>query len=276
MEIFYLPDSEKNSITKTDVSSGILRVTINSKKYFPNSDSELKIWIGEDLHFIKYSKRNSKSDILYLGKSIMNALSVRSKTKIRFYKLSPKEYRIENASFIFSNSETDDINFEKLSKLKVKYWDSLKRNPFPPPPKSGTSIEMIKYFKRNDNESLNNIGPYFGISVFEAANRIASDLVIINGVLQLINDKKEPFDSIFTIRLGNKHVPNKGDFTINGKEGEAFNVASSFYKIKLRNTTKKWLEKDLFYILVNAEVFDELTETNLDKKIIKVINWEYQ
>lgn len=133
---------------------------------------------------------------------------------------------------------------------------------------------MIKYFKRKEKKSIIKIGPYLGISVFEAANRIASDLVIINGILQFISKKKELINFNITLRLGNKHIKNKGDFTVNEKEGEAFNVAASFYKIKYRNTTKKWIEKELHYILVNAEVFDEIIEGELDPKIIKVTNWE--
>ena len=176
--------------------------------------------------------------------------------------------------FLLDNDDTDNISLEGLNKLKIKYWSLLRENPFPKPPVSGSSIEMIKYFKRKEKNSLVKIGPYVGISVFEAANRIASDLVIINGILQLITDEKEPCNSDIILRLGNKHVKNKGDFTINEKEGEAFNVAASFYKIKYRNTTKKWIDKELHYILVNAEVFDEIIEGVLDPKIIKVNNWE--
>jgi len=45
---------------------------------------------------------------------------------------------------------------------------------------------MIRYFKRKIEGENQSIGHYTGITVFEAANRIASDLVIISGVLQLI------------------------------------------------------------------------------------------
>ena len=177
-------------------------------------------------------------------------------------------------NFIFSESETKNINKEDLINLKKKYWLALNENPFPDPPEKGNAIEMIKYFKRKQKNSTLKIGPYEGITVFEAANRIASDLVIINGILQLINDGKEEENSRFTIYFGNKHVPNNGDFIINGKQGEAFNVASSFYKIKLRTTTKKWINDTLTYILVNAEVFKEIIESENNKeKIIKVINW---
>lgn len=176
--------------------------------------------------------------------------------------------------FLLDSHETNGINIQGLKALKKKYWNLLREHPFPSPPESGNAIAMIMYFKRQKLNSNIIIGPYAGISVFEAANRIASDLVIINGILQLIKQGREPGNSEITVRLGNKHEKNKGDFTINGKEGEAFNVAASFYKIKLRNTTKKWLLLNLHYILVNAEVFDEIKERELNNKIIKVIGWE--
>lgn len=132
---------------------------------------------------------------------------------------------------------------------------------------------MIHYFKRTKDKG-NSIGPYSNITVFEAANRIASDLVIINGVIKLIEQNTEPANSTITLRLGNKHVRDKGDFTINKKEGKAFNVASSFYKVKLRNTNKKWESTSLAYILVNADLENEFPAIKTDSRIILVDNWD--
>ena len=99
-------------------------------------------------------------------------------------------------------------------------------------------------------------------------------MVILNGLIQLIESGKEPEDSIMTICLGNKHIPGCGDFTINNREGEAFNVASSFYKAKMRSTknSNKWIDKNLSYILVNADVFDEIKADGQDDRIRKVKN----
>jgi hypothetical protein len=92
---------------------------------------------------------------------------------------------------------------------------------------------MIQYSKRKGIDSTIRIGPYEHITPFEAANRIASDLVIINGLLQMNDTGKIQEDSIFIVRLGTRHENGKGDFSILTHEtvfeGEAFNVAPSFY-----------------------------------------------
>ena len=117
------------------------------------------------------------------------------------------------------------------------------------------------------------IGPYKNITPFEAANRIASDLVIINGSLQLIGSQ-EPESSVVTLRLGAEHIKGKGDFTINKFEGEAFNVAPSFLSTKLYQTRRKWRDNQdlLKYILINEDAFRGRFPN--DKKIIIVSNWD--
>ncbi len=271
--IFYLPH-KNNSITRADIDKGVLRITVDAKIYFPDQDTEVKVIVNGLSKSVAYRKKNQRSDLLYVGKDIMTKLSVRNRTRLKFTRLSTHEFLIENDSFLFASSETDEINFEQLLNLKKKYWQTLKDNPFPKPPQSGQSLEMIRYFKRKIEGENISIGPYTGITVFEAANRIASDLVIINVVLQLIETKKEPKDSKITIRLGNRHDKGKGDFTINGKDGEAFNVAVSFYKVKLMTTNKKWILGGLHYILVNADAFDEIKSNDVDAKIIKIENWD--
>ncbi|MBB1075788.1 hypothetical protein HUU62_15375 [Rhodoferax sp. 4810] len=84
-------------------------------------------------------------------------------------------------------------------------------------------------------------GPYPGVSLFEAANRIMSDLVILGGVSGLLEGGLFPFTS-YTVEFGNE---NKNGFDIraaSGKEtlvGEAFNVAQSFFQIKKGSALKK-------------------------------------
>jgi hypothetical protein len=84
-------------------------------------------------------------------------------------------------------------------------------------------------------------GPYPGVSLFEAANRIMSDLVILNGVSGLLRERVFPFTS-YTVEFGNE---NKNGFDIraaSGEEtlvGEAFNVAPSFFQIKKASALKK-------------------------------------
>jgi len=180
-----------------------------------------------------------------------------------------------NSISIILKSNQVNITYSQLKKLKVEYWEHLERNKFPPPPKSGKAIETIMYFKRKDNNKPITIGIYHNITPFEAANRIASDLVIINGVLQLIEAGVEPKNSNITVRLGTKHIVGKGDFTINENVGEAFNVAESFLPSKLHKTRKKWKDygKDLKYILINGEALKDNSKIN-DTRIFKVKDWD--
>ncbi len=159
-------------------------------------------------------------------------------------------------------SKTKEIGYSDLKILQEEYY-SLLKNRFQPPPETGDCIDMIHYLKRKDENKPLKIGPYENITPFEAANRIASDLVIIKGLLQLIDMEKILLNAKFTMRLGTKHENQKGDFSVitskGSFEGEAFNVAPSFYKDKLNQTLSKWrkIKKEhnihLKYMLVNNE-----------------------
>jgi hypothetical protein len=178
--------------------------------------------------------------------------------------------------------KTENLTVDELYSLRSEYIELLTKNKFPTPPVDGDPIRMIHYLKRKEEENSLNIGPYRHITPFEAANRIASDLVIIAGLIQLVNEGKEPANSIITIRLGTKHQQDKGDFIINGKEGEAFNVAPTFFSGKMYQTKAKWkkiIDKDnlinLSYILVNAEVLNGEKSIKMNNtEIIGVNNWD--
>jgi hypothetical protein len=103
-------------------------------------------------------------------------------------------------------------------------------------------------------------GPYPGVSLFEAANRVLSDLVILYGVKRLLEDPvigsvRLPFIE-YEVALGVK-----GGFdlraTANGYTlvGEAFNVARSFFSTKKSRTVRKLEEEKVDYrlIMFNAE-----------------------
>ncbi len=78
------------------------------------------------------------------------------------------------------------------------------------------------------------VGPYPDVTLFEAENRIMSDLVILHGVKWLLETEHFPFNA-YKVQLGHENI---GKFDIeanNGRDtlaGEAFNVASSFFQIK--------------------------------------------
>lgn len=182
--------------------------------------------------------------------------------------------------YLFENSEIVNIDYETLLNFKKRYFNLLEENPFTQPPNEGNYFEMIRYFKRKNINNPQKIGPYQNITIFEAANRIASDLVIINGIIQLVAKHPELIMARFTLRLGILHEKGRGDFTIHldnqDLEGEAFNVAPSFFKVKFRNTISKWDKGEntgqLMYILVNDEAF-EFDEPQ-DQRILRVKNWE--
>lgn len=272
---FYLPD-DGNFITIKDLDAGILRITVGLKSFFPKRERIVNLVIGGISYQVVYENRQSRSDRLYLGKELIEALKLRAGDRLKFTKATGDLYVVENNFIGIRENETDNISFEQLILLRKKYWQLLEKYPFPIPPNSGECVDMLRYFKRTNKATRGNIGPYSGITVFEAANRIASDLVIINGIIQIIGDGLEPEESLITVRLGNKHIKNKGDFTINNKEGEAFNVAPSFYNGKISMTNSKWKDVPLAYILVNAEVFEGLRKRhgNNDKRVIKVRDWD--
>ncbi len=162
-----------------------------------------------------------------------------------------------------------NCNLELLKELKLFYSHCLNFYPFPLKDEKFSPQEYILFLKREKFC----IGPYQNISVFEAANRIGTDLVLINGILQIVSEGKIGENDKFTLRLGNEKENGKGDFTINNElEGEAFNVSKSFYSSKMSCTKKKWrmLKKKLSYILVNEESAPKFIK---DNTIIKVRNW---
>ncbi len=185
---------------------------------------------------------------------------------------------MQKVGYLFDRAKLIDIDHKVLLEFKELYFKLLKDNPFPAPPKSGSVYDNINYLKRKEQSQVQKIGPYENCSLFEAANRIASDLVIINGILQLIEANQELKKALFSLQLGTTHQKGKGDFTIkiNGeeREGEAFNVAPSFLKQKMSKTKNKWKgNQQLKYILVNADAFEFIGSSKIDERVFKVENW---
>ena len=103
--------------------------------------------------------------------------------------------------------------------------------------KGKTGLGLLEALKREKLKT----GPYLGVSLFEAANRVMTDLVILHGVTWLLKQKIFPFNS-YTVEFGNE---DNNDFDIKasfkGKTlvGEAFNVAPSFFQGKKSSMLKK-------------------------------------
>jgi hypothetical protein len=180
-------------------------------------------------------------------------------------------------------SPTKNISYKGLIALYMEYASHVHNYPFPALPATGDIIPMIHYLKRKDCNHSNRIGPYENITPFEAANRIATDLVLLKGLIQLCAGNALYLKSSFNARLGAESEKNKGDFSIDKEEGEAFNVAPTFYKAKLYQTLKKWdkiKESEdgiLKFILINSDVvMDGDIETYHGKGILlfPVVGWD--
>ena len=88
-------------------------------------------------------------------------------------------------------------------------------------------VTLLKALKRG----VVGAGPYPAVALFEAANRIMTDLVILHGVRGLLRTGSFPFEE-YTVELGHKNAGRHDiEAVADGKTliGEAFNVARSFF-----------------------------------------------
>ena len=118
-----------------------------------------------------------------------------------------------------------------------EYLDLLKTTPINV--EAGNVLSFLTKIKREKLKS----GPYPDVTLFEAANRIMTDLTILFGVKSLLENKiKEINFDLYTVELGNENF-NAHDIIAegNGKKliGEAFNVAESFFQTKKTSALKK-------------------------------------
>lgn len=133
---------------------------------------------------------------------------------------------------------TRTLNPENIAKIKSEFYESLALLGDSVKDKSG--LPLLISLKR---EKVN-VGPYPNVTLFEAANRIMSDLVILHGVKGLLDSNIFPF-SEYTVEFGNED--NNG-FDIRASSesatlvGEAFNVAPSFFQGKKSAALKKLRE----------------------------------
>lgn len=114
---------------------------------------------------------------------------------------------------------------------------------------------LLHHLKRESCD----IGRYAHVSLFEAANRIMTDLLLLDGVKWLLVNRAFPFES-YTIQYGHE---NSGPYDIeaqsNGKRlcGESFNVSPSFFPLKKAAMLKKLRDSaqkaDYRLIVVNAD-----------------------
>ncbi|AEF84092.1 conserved hypothetical protein [Treponema primitia ZAS-2] len=128
----------------------------------------------------------------------------------------------------------------KLTKNNInevidKYLECLKEinmNEFMEKMSKLNILDYLTYLKR---DSFNK-GPYPDVSIFEASNRIMTDMVILNGISILLEGRYPNINfSEYIVEYGNDR---NLEHDINAKEngyilhGEAFNVAPSFFQSK--------------------------------------------
>ena len=98
-------------------------------------------------------------------------------------------------------------------------------------------IRLLETLKRGKAET----GPYPNVAMFEAANRIMTDLVILYGIRWMLRTRTFPFRS-YSVEYGHE---DNNDHDLMAKAdgrtliGEAFNVAPSFFGFKKNSAIKK-------------------------------------
>jgi hypothetical protein len=127
--------------------------------------------------------------------------------------------------------------------------------------KSENVLDFLTDIKRKEL----NCGPYPHVTLFESANRIMTDLVILYGVKELLNGKIKDLDfEKYQVEFGTENF-NDNDIFAQDKNsvlvGEAFNVAKSFFQSKKAKSLKKLRgEKNknkILLLLYNADAVEK-------------------
>ena len=145
----------------------------------------------------------------------------------------------------------NSTNLEKELSDYLRLVNSIKL-----PTPHGDVLIFIHSLKRKPLGS----GPYPDVSLFEASNRILSDMVILFGVRRLlanpsVGDVQLPFteyEVTLGVESGNDLIAIAGNCRL---VGEAFNVAPSFFQTKKSSMVKKLSAKKADYrlIIFNAD-----------------------
>jgi hypothetical protein len=157
----------------------------------------------------------------------------------------PRNLNINNIEMVINTylKLIDDLPMSLSFNSKYQMLCSLKRDP-------------IKY------------GPYPDVSIFESANRILSDLVILFGVRKLLDGVfPEIGFSEYRIELGTESRNAHDIMAINGEQrlnGEAFNVSLSLFNFKKSKSLKK-LEKsstmmDIKLLIYNVDATNTINK----------------
>ena len=160
-------------------------------------------------------------------------------------------------------SKVDELEFPELHADKLRFIDIVKRKPL-------------------------NGGPYPGVSLFEASNRIFSDVTALFGIHRLLTDpiigrSQLPFME-YDVALG---VEGGNDISaVNNQKsliGEVFNVSPTFFQAKKSAMLKKLrlnTEADFKLIIFNADAVrspnDYLKKSEPSMLYLPINIWEYR
>ena len=150
------------------------------------------------------------------------------------------------------------LNSDNIDLMIIMYKDSINEMDY-----SVSANNTIEFFQKIKRESIKK-GPYPNVTLFEAANRIMSDLVILFGIKKLLKGEYEDlaFDE-YQVEYGNDNN-NQYDIIAKNKKyklfGEAFNVAPSFFQGKKSSSLKKLRREKsnntVLLLLYNSDAVD--------------------
>ena len=171
--------------------------------------------------------------------------------------------RVRHSRFFRRNIVHRELTTKNIDESLSEYLNSIESVGASIEGKRG--IELFQSIKRDKTGS----GPYPGVSLFEASNRIMTDLVILYSVKWILKNSTFPFDK-YVVEYGNEDKNDIG--ASNGVEtlsGEAFNVAQSFFQGKksamLRKLRKQENDSKYKLILVNSDAVNSNYTPKLNK-----------
>jgi len=129
------------------------------------------------------------------------------------------------------------LNCSNIDKAIIDYQSLLDEIPC-----SITSNSVLEFFTEIKRKKIN-AGPYPNVTLFEAANRVMTDLITLYGVKKLLEGKIKGINFLeYKVEFGNEDNNDNDIFASNDESeliGEVFNVAKSFFQTKKTTALKK-------------------------------------
>jgi hypothetical protein len=167
-------------------------------------------------------------------------------------------------NFILHDYFNVALSKEQFEKAKDAYLNALNEYKY-----AITNADSIYDLIENIKRIPSKIGPYQNISVFEALNRIGSDLVLLSGASALFSNKLEGIKpEKIHLKMGTTHGFDFEVFLNDNKiiYGEAFNAAASFCKPKMRQAIHKLIDQNPDTNATEAIVFVNKDVEDIIKK----------